>query len=322
MNRKKVSIIIPIFNIQIERIKKLYESLMNQTYKNIEIIAVNDGSSAEYCKLYNETLGDNVVLLNKINGGVSSARNRGIDVATGEYITFVDADDYIDPEYVEYLVDLLEKNDADISCCCCNYIKDNPRDCSSISHINKHQKILDQKSAIESLCYMKAVFDGHEMTAVWGKLYTRKSIANNRFDTKMSIGEDFIFNYYVFQHASSVVIGNRKYYNYLLSETGAMHSSFSLKKAGTIDSIEEYAVRLDDKYYIFLITRLVNIALILFLMISDEKFINEKHRIENYIKKYRANVLLNMHCRIKLRIAMLISYFGFGFVRKVYSFVS
>ena len=112
----KVSIIIPVYNVE-KYLEKCIKSVLNQTYQNLEIILVDDGSkdkSAIICDEY--MVKDNrITVIHKQNGGLSSARNAGIEVATGEAVFFLDSDDYISKECIEKLVKLMKKNSADIS---------------------------------------------------------------------------------------------------------------------------------------------------------------------------------------------------------------
>ena len=112
----KVSIIVPVYNVE-EYLRKCLDSLVNQTYQNIEIIVVNDGTKDnsqsivdEYKKKYSKIIKSYI----KENGGLASARNYGVDKATGEYIMFVDSDDYIDTKMVEKLVKTANKKHSDI----------------------------------------------------------------------------------------------------------------------------------------------------------------------------------------------------------------
>ena len=114
-----VSVIIPVYNVE-KFLDRCVRSVLAQTYNNLEIILVDDGSpdrSGEMCdSLAKED--SRIVVFHKQNGGVSDARNYGTTHAKGEYITFVDSDDYVAPNYVEYLMSLITKYDADTSCCC------------------------------------------------------------------------------------------------------------------------------------------------------------------------------------------------------------
>ena len=108
----KVSIIIPVYNVE-KYLDKCLKSVLNQTYKNIEIIVINDGStdnSLKICKKYKDK---RIVLIDKENGGVSSARNKGLELASGKYITFVDSDDWLELDAIENMVSFIEKENVD-----------------------------------------------------------------------------------------------------------------------------------------------------------------------------------------------------------------
>ena len=121
-----ISIIIPVYNVE-QYLSRCIDSVINQTYKNLEIILIDDGStddSGEICDEY--ALKDNrIKVMHKQNGGVSSARNEGLDISKGNYIGFIDSDDFIEKDMYEFLYDLLTKNNCDISCCNKFIFKDN-----------------------------------------------------------------------------------------------------------------------------------------------------------------------------------------------------
>lgn len=115
VNRKLVSIIVPIYNTE-KYLKKCIDSILVQTYDNLEVILVNDGSSDDslnICKKY-ESFDSRIRIIDKKNGGLSSARNAGLDVCKGDYITFVDSDDYLEKEAIELLVKAGNQYHADI----------------------------------------------------------------------------------------------------------------------------------------------------------------------------------------------------------------
>ena len=115
---KLISVIIPIYNTQ-KYLKKCIDSVESQSYNNVEIILVNDGSTDSSEKIIQPYLQryENIKYYKKENGGLSDARNFGIDIAQGKFITFIDSDDYISLEYIEYLHQILIGNCADIACC-------------------------------------------------------------------------------------------------------------------------------------------------------------------------------------------------------------
>lgn len=122
---KKVSIIVPVYNVE-QYLERCIKSIQGQTYKNIEIILVNDGStddSLQICKGYEDD--SRVIIVNKLNGGLSDARNAGLAVATGDYVAFIDSDDFIRDRMIQTMLDSIEKNDADICVCDMVYLYDN-----------------------------------------------------------------------------------------------------------------------------------------------------------------------------------------------------
>lgn len=123
---KKISVIVPVYNVS-EYIQECIESIQKQTYKNIEILAVNDGStdcSKEILEKMSEE-DSRIHVLNKVNGGLSDARNYGILHATGEYLAFIDGDDFISPEMIEKLLNSCISNQCDLSVCDMDYVFDN-----------------------------------------------------------------------------------------------------------------------------------------------------------------------------------------------------
>ena len=136
----KVSIIIPVYNVQ-KYLRKCLDSIVNQTFKNIEIIIINDGSSdnsLNICKEYSKK-DKRINIINKHNEGVSKARNTGLLYATGEYISFIDSDDWVEQNMIEELYNSITSNKADL--CICNFIKENKNKRDYIKS-NINQKIL------------------------------------------------------------------------------------------------------------------------------------------------------------------------------------
>lgn len=124
---KIVSVIVPVYNTPIDLLKRCFDSIISQIYENIEIIVVNDGANKEceqYCNEYFENIYNSKVI-NQVNSGVSVARNTGILNSTGEYVAFVDSDDYISPNYIQDLIDVALTVDTDITFTSANKIYNN-----------------------------------------------------------------------------------------------------------------------------------------------------------------------------------------------------
>ena len=113
-----ISVIVPVYNVE-KYLPQCLNSIINQTYKNIEVVLVDDGStddSGNICEEYKKN-DERIIVVHQKNSGLSAARNVGIEISTGEYITFIDSDDYISPDYIENLYSALEQYSADIAIC-------------------------------------------------------------------------------------------------------------------------------------------------------------------------------------------------------------
>ena len=159
---KKVSVIVPVYNVE-PYIKKCVTSLIGQDYTNIEIILVDDGSPDNSGVIIDQLSfkDKRIKVVHKENGGVSSARNAGINIATGEYIMFVDGDDWVTPDYVSYFVNLVISNECSVGMNTNNYYA------GSMDTADKIYTVSAEK-AIEWI-YMGKVF-----VAVWNKIYSAK----------------------------------------------------------------------------------------------------------------------------------------------------
>lgn len=219
MNNELVSIIVPIYNVE-KYIRNGIESLLNQSYTNIEIILVDDGSPDncpsicdEYAKKY-----DRVKVIHKKNGGVSSARNCGLDIAKGKYVTFVDGDDYVDTEYVSYLLDIIKKNNSDVGV-------------NTIHYSNSNIKTVDESIKCESSeCIIEKIYNGKVDVAVWNKIYSKDFLLNNniRFNEDIWYGEGMLFNIECLQYTDKVGIGKKYLYHQVFNTESAMRK-FNLK---------------------------------------------------------------------------------------------
>ena len=234
--KNKVSIIVPIYNSE-KTIKKCVDSLCGQTYLNIEILLIDDGStdnSSNICDEYAK-LDKRIKVFHKENGGVSSARNVGINKSSGDYITFVDSDDYIEKTMIEELLTTLKKTKCDITICNRFFEHENGK---IILDFNSKNCIFEKKQ------YPQKSFYNYSISGfVSGRLYTRRIIFNSKkntikFNTEISIAEDDLFNYEVIFSSDIVNISyiNNKLYHYVLRDDGAINQVFNIKKLSYFDS--------------------------------------------------------------------------------------
>lgn len=197
MLNKKVSIIVPVYNVE-KFIHKCVNSLRNQTYKNIEIILVEDGSpdkSGEICDVFAKE--DNrIKVIHKENGGVSSARNLGLKVAKGDYVCFVDSDDWVSEVFVEKLIDGIKNSDLVVS----DFYKitENNEEYQSIGFSNEEFS-LDSNDKKDLNNIWKLINDG----VVWNKLY-KKDLITFKFDETLKLSEDYLFNLNYLKNAKNI----------------------------------------------------------------------------------------------------------------------
>ena len=202
MNYPLISVVIPVYNVA-HYLPECIESVIAQTYKNTEIILVNDGSADssgiicdEYAKKDNR-----IKVIHKPNGGLSSARNAGIDICTGEYITFIDSDDYIADDMIEQLYIALYNTKSDISVC--NFTRKLPLD----EEFNFSVKTYSPKSALKEI-----LIERRFRTSACAKLYKTKLFSEVRYPEGL-IYEDYATAYKLFDIANRIVhINTAKYY--------------------------------------------------------------------------------------------------------------
>lgn len=218
---EKVSVIIPIYNVE-KYISECISSIINQKYKNLEIILVDDGSIDKSGKICDEfAKKDNrIKTIHKKNGGVSSARNVGINASTGSFIAFIDGDDYVSEDYISYLMGLIMDNNSDVSLSMSYFT-----DYQNKQNKTKQTKVLSGKEAtIQILSY-------NILIGVNNKLFSRKSILGNvEFDEELCMGEGFNFNTDVFQRVDMVAIGYKKVYFYRKNNSESVTTKFNAQK--------------------------------------------------------------------------------------------
>ena len=216
-----ISIIVPVYNVE-KYIEKCILSISEQTYKNIEIIAIDDGSTDNSGKLL-DTLAEKdkrIKVIHKENAGVSAARNDGIDISCGEYIVFVDGDDYISDDYVEYMLDLA-KSGADFCLSTKCYTKNTEL---QIENDNIKQNSPAEATALLLSCKV--------IVGCWNKIYKRSFLNENniKFSTSLFYGEGLSFITTVAQLSNFVTVGNRKVYYYRRNNEMSACTNFNIEK--------------------------------------------------------------------------------------------
>lgn len=224
-----ISVVIPVFNVE-AYLDKCMASVVQQSYKELEIIVVDDGStdnSPQICDNWS-VKDDRVHVIHKENGGLSDARNAGLAVATGSYISFVDSDDWLKPQFMETLMRTLKENNADIAECGVLYVDE--QDHVLRKRCCQEDKVV--KSKIEALCAL--VKENGIYQTVWNKLYKRDVLEGILFE-KGKYNEDDFWTYQVFDRAEKLVAISDELYCYLQRNSSIMGGGYQLKR---LDSLE------------------------------------------------------------------------------------
>ena len=234
MKEELVSIIIPVYKVE-KYLKECLESVVNQIYKNLEIILVDDGSPDSCGKICDEYAknDERVKVIHKENGGLSSARNKGLDVASGSYISFVDSDDVIDKRFIETLYHMCVENNCDIAECGFKRFK------GDIEVENAESEEIKVISAIEMQNKLFVDGESAQTVIVCDKLYKKYLFDSIRFPIG-KVHEDESATYKIlYSCKTSVVATNLKLYYYRENLNSITGKKFNIKRLDILDAYEE-----------------------------------------------------------------------------------
>ena len=228
----KISVIVPIYNVE-KYLKKCLDSIINQTFKEFEIILVDDGStdnSEMICKEYRRK-DSRIVYLKKNNGGLSDARNYGLDYANGEYVAFIDSDDYLEKNFLEFLYRAIRTSKSEVAVCGFVIEYEDEKNLQDVS-LHEDNVTITGKDLLHRVMKYK---DGYSYVVAWNKLYKRELFDNIKF-AKGKVYEDEWINYPLFWNVDKVYLLDKKLYHYVQRTGSIKNSRMSLKK---IESMNE-----------------------------------------------------------------------------------
>ncbi|MFR3893585.1 MAG: glycosyltransferase family 2 protein [Merdibacter sp.] len=242
MNKNyKVSLIMPVYNIS-SVLERSIDSVLNQTYRNIELVIVDDGSTDLSPKIIDQYAKShsNVIPIHRKNGGVFSARIDGVNQASGEFIGFIDGDDYMEPEMIEQLIKNAIEYDADISHCGYQMVFPDDR----VDYYYGTGKLIIQNNAKGLTDLLQGTFIE---PGLWNKLYRRKlfdQVKLNDLDFSIKINEDLLLNYYLFKNSNCSVYEDNCYYHYIIRPNSAATSKINEHKLS--DPLKVLKIMLED----------------------------------------------------------------------------
>lgn len=266
-----VSVIVPVYNVD-QYLSRCINSIISQSLKNIEIILVNDGStdsSGNICE-YFAKLDNRIKVIHKKNGGLSDARNVGLNIANGKFIAFVDSDDFIHKEMYTILLKTIIENDCDIAESGYKEVYEN--EVINDEHLIVIKKIYNRKDAVVS-----TIMDHHCKNYVWNKLYKKELWEKIRFPIG-EIFEDVSTTYKIINECTRIVKIDCVLYYYYQRQNSIVNSNFSLKKLDHCEALEGMMVFIEKEYLdVAPITSIKYFSI--YLSLFQELLINRK-RIE------------------------------------------
>lgn len=302
-----ISVIVPVYKVE-NYLPKCIESILNQTYDNFELVLVDDGSPdncgnicEEYAKKDNR-----IKVIHKKNGGLSDARNVGIEKATGKYITCIDSDDYVDKEYLNNFYKILENQECDLIITGIIDYYDNGQKVEAT--YSDEFEVLNKETIYKRMLLQ----DGMDVNAT-AKLYKKEIFDNIKYPVG-ELYEDIKIIYDIVDKADTIVFSKYKGYFYLQREDSIMYSNMSARKLVLLDNIENLKNLISKNYPNIeneVIKRYVYCHYhILGRSIYDKNFKEESKNIRKKILKYKKLILKNSIFTKKEKIATLFLTLG------------
>lgn len=308
---EKISIIVPVYNVE-SYLKRCVDSILKQTYKNLEIILVDDGStdsSGAICNWYSEH-DERIKVIHKINGGLSSARNAGIEIASGDYISFVDSDDWIVEDIYEYCIELAETMKCDVV------------DFKSISTHGEMMKFSSNEDYEIKLVEGKEILRDYLMRGqtdkspftVWRKLYRTSLFEIIRFP-EGKINEDIATNYKVLMNCNRLAHTDKIGYYYFQNNNSITRNGFKKRDFDLLDACEELKkLTLNETYDDIKYLAKVKYARSYFSLLSKIAFYGTKDNsldedmiIKELTKKLRQSYFLLLRSPIPLNRKLIVT---------------
>lgn len=280
MDKDLISIIVPVYNVG-KKLVKCVNSIINQTYKNLEIVLIDDGSNDGTEKICDDYLkiDNRIIVIHKKNGGVSTARNIGIKKSNGKYIAFVDSDDFVTVDFVEFLYKNMVENNAQISCCgCCKYFNDEKKEMIFYPNIRK------KYNKIEAHKYLNIT--GYFGIAVRDKMFLKELFNYIKFPNKKN-GEDLDVLYKAIEKAGGLFYDSEIKY-YWVQRKGSITNSGETN-SDILDVYDEMIKFYKEKKYNQVIPYAIQSYVLACIGIYNTIMINKNDKKE--MKKYRKKIL-------------------------------
>ena len=216
--KDKISIIAPVYNVE-NYIDRFIKSIIRQTYTNWELILIDDGStdnSGTICDSY-AAKDDRISVFHEKNSGVSTARNIGLSMSTGDYISFVDTDDWLEADMYQCLINSIDTYKSDVSVCDVYHVDENKKKKRNVHCLRNCSNLIYQNDIYKSVFLSTAT--------LWNKLFLKEVVINCRFKPDLSYGEDMVFFLDAIQNIKTISVVKDAKYNYVVNRKGNVVSS-------------------------------------------------------------------------------------------------
>lgn len=311
----KISVIVPVYKAE-QYLDRCIASITNQTYKNLEIILVDDGSP-DHCPTLCDQWAEKdnrIIVIHKENGGVSEARNFGLDIFTGEYVTFVDSDDWLDKGCITYLYALMNKGNCDVSVCDFYYITREGDILNKYLSDGSEEQFVGQNAVLAFLVW------GKISASPWGKLYKREVFTQRRYPVGR-IYEDIPMMCDIILSDYKISFGANPLYFYFYNESSISKATFKPNGMDRLIFKQEACLKITQKYPE--VKEAAEISLfktcfgILLTFDNDVAYVALRKRVLQDIRAYRNIVLKSTRSPNSWKIKALLTFLPYQLVQRI-----
>lgn len=318
-NEPLISLIIPVYGVE-KFLQKCLDSILAQTYKNMDIVVVDDGSidsSGEICDEYAQK-DKRIRVFHKKNGGLSDARNFGIEKSRGKYITFIDSDDYIEPDYICFLYKLISSDNYKMSIC--SIFNDFTKNGNIVDNGDGTFREISNVDALEMMCYHHLID-----TCAYAKLFERSLFDNVKFP-KGKVFEDIGTIYLLIDQCKKINCGFISKYHYVIRDDSITTKKFNEAKCDLIemtDKMASYVVRKYPKLKNAVKRRRIYArfsTINQMLTIKDDTYLNLRDEYISFIKDNMLSVVLDKNTPMRDKVGCLLLLIDFRLYKKIWNY--
>ena len=308
-SQPKISVIVPVYKTE-GLLDRCVESIVGQTYKNLEIILVDDGSPDNCPAMCDEWAekDSRIRVIHKENGGVSSARNAALDIATGDYIGFVDSDDWIEPEMYSSLIQKISESGKNIALCSYYAVE--------ISGERYECRCVVDKEVLDKDDYFRFIVLGGDGGYIWNRLYDADILKEVRFDEDIWYSEDLLFNFKTAQKSNGAAILDKIEYNYVqkrIKEQAWVMNDHSFDSMTAFEIMLSYKDIPEDVYDCCLRGYAAAAFTLLSGVLTNEKYFYKYDDIRSAILNFKKLILTQKKYPLKYKVKTLALWLCPGF---------